>query len=112
MVSDGAENVGVAPASEAPTRALVVTSTLATLGFSAGLGSIVVRRWRRAAFWLALEAVLYAAAIVAILASRPGVMWAAFLAALAIRIPAAIDAYRLARRTAQLASWRVLIAAW
>ncbi|HEY8925844.1 MAG TPA: signal peptidase I [Polyangia bacterium] len=107
MVSESAGSVG-AP----PPRALVVTSTLATLGFSSGIGSIVVGRWRRAAFWLGLEVAFYAVAIVAILAVRPSVMWLGFLAALAVRVAAAVDARRLARRAVHLASWRVLVAAW
>jgi signal peptidase I len=39
-------------------------------------------------------------------------MWAGLLAALGWRIPAAIDAYRLARRAKEIASWRLLIATW
>ena len=112
MLSESAGNVGAPPASEPPSRGLVVTSTLATLGCSAGLGSIVVRRWRRAAFWLGLEVALYAVSIAGILAVRPSLMWAGIIAALGIRIPAAVDAYRLARRSVEVASWRVLIAAW
>jgi signal peptidase I len=108
MVSESAGNVAGAP----PPRALVVTSTLATLGFSSGIGSIVVGRWRRAAFWLALEGAFYAAAIAAILAARPSFMWLGFFAALGVRVAAAVDAHRLARRAVELSSWRVLIAAW
>jgi len=103
---ESAGNVG------APPRALTVTSTLATLAFSAGIGSIVVGRWRRAAFWLGLEVAFYAASILAILAARPRLMWLGFLAALGVRVAAAVDAHRLARRAVELASWRVLIAAW
>jgi len=112
MDPESAGDLGAPPAAERPTRGLILTSTIATLGFSAGIGSIVVRRWRRAAVWLALEVAFYAVAIASILASRPGLMWAGFFAALGLRIPAAIDAYRLARRAVALASWRVLIAAW
>jgi len=108
MVSESAGNVGGAPSP----RGLVVTSTIATLGFSAGIGSIVVRRWRRAAFWLALEAAFIAASVAAILAARPTFMWLGFLAALGVRVAAAVDAHRLARRAVELASWRILIAAW
>ena len=95
-----------------PTRGLAVASAIATLAFSAAIGGVVVRRWRRAAFWLAAEVALYAVAIAAIVTGHPRLMWGGWFMALGWRIPAAIDAYRLTSRAVQIAGWRTLIGAW
>ena len=76
------------------------------------MGGVVVRRWRRAAFWLLSDLAWYAVMIGAILAGRPRLMWGSLFAVFGWRIPAAIDAYRLARRANEIASWRSLIVTW
>src|SRR5215471_1778680 len=93
-------------------RGLAVAAAIATIAVSAAMGGAVVRRWRRAAFWLLSELAWYAFMIGAILAGHPKLMWAALFATLGWRIPAAIDAYRLARRASEIASWRSLIVTW
>jgi signal peptidase I len=96
-----------------PTRGLAITSAVATIWVSAAIGSIVVRRWRRAAFWLVTELGWLALMLVAVITGHPRLMWAAmFVAAVGWRILAAIDAYRLARRARDIATWTTLAKAW
>jgi signal peptidase I len=95
-----------------PVRGLAVTSVLATLWISAAMGALVVRRWRRAAFWLATELASCASMIAAVVAGHPRLMWGSMGVAFAVRIPAAVDAYRLTRGAADVARWPTLVKAW
>ena len=105
------ENAAMPPPRQQP-RGLAAAAAIATLLVSAALGGVVVRRWRRAAFWLLSDLAWYAGMIGAILAGRPKLMWAGLFATFGWRIPAAIDAYRLARRANEIASWRSLVVTW
>jgi signal peptidase I len=94
------------------TRGLAVAAALATFGFSAAIGCVAVRRWRRAAFWLVSDWAWLALMVLSVHAGRPRLLWTGFVGFIAWRIPAAIDAYRLARRVREHASWSTLIRAW
>ena len=93
-------------------RGLALAAAIATLFVSAALGGVIVRRWRRAAFWLLSDLAWYAVMIGAILAGHPRQMWVGLFATVGWRVPAAVDAYRLTRRASQIASWRSLIVTW
>jgi signal peptidase I len=100
------------PAPLRPTRGFAIAAALATLGFSAAIGCVAVSRWRRALFWLVSDWVWAAVMISSVPLGHPRLLWIGMLGFLGWRFPAAIDAYRLARRAPQVASWSTLIRAW
>jgi signal peptidase I len=108
----GVERIGLSGAATSRARGVPIAVALATFWFSAAIGAVASRRWRRAAFWLITEWIWLAFTISAILASRPRLSLAAFTIFAWWRIAAAIDAYRLAQRASAHARWATLIRAW
>jgi signal peptidase I len=100
------------PAPLRTSRGFPIAAALATLGFSAAIGCIAVRRWRRALFWLISDWVWFAVMILSVPFGHPRLLWLGFVGFLGWRVPAAIDAYRLAGRASRTASWSTLIRAW
>ncbi|MFD6424503.1 hypothetical protein [Streptomyces sp. NPDC060198] len=73
-----------------------------------GLGHLLVRRWFRAALCLAATGLL----LLAVLPAEPdGVSGGLLVAYLVVLVLAALDAARIARRTAVAGSWRPVVAA-
>lgn len=93
-------------------RGLPLVAALATLCFSAALGCVAVRRWRRAAFWLLTDWLWVGIMIGGVHRGHPRAMWVGLCGFFLWRIPAAIDAFRVARAAREQARWQTLIVAW
>jgi signal peptidase I len=102
------------PQATRPTRGFALAAALATFWVSAAIGCVALRRWRRAVFWLVTDWVWIAVFEAAAITGHPRLFWVGLLGFLAWRIPAAVDAYRLAARARARdeATWPTLIKAW
>lgn len=90
---------------------MVIAVALALFS-TAALGSLVLRRWRRALLWLAIESTCYALLVAAIANAQPVAAWAEAMTILLAHVAAAIDTWVLARRSQQRASGLAIIAGW
>jgi signal peptidase I len=106
----GLERVGLSRAVPSR-RGVPIAVALATFCFSAAIGAVASRRWRRASFWLGTEWMWVGFTIGAILGSHPRLSGAAFAIFGWWRVVSAIDAYRLAQRVGEHARWATLIRA-
>jgi signal peptidase I len=101
----------VAPAA-VTSRGFRIAVVLATFAGWSCIGSLVARRWRRAALWVALDWALMAFMVGGALGSHPRVIWMVLGGVTVVHVVAAVDAYRLASRLRTPASLRTLIWCW
>jgi signal peptidase I len=90
----------------------VILAVALALFSTAALGSLALRRWRRAMLWLAIEWGGYALLVVAIAHMRPTLGWAAVAAVLLAHLAAAADTLVLARASQPRASGVIIAAGW
>jgi signal peptidase I len=102
------------PETMRPTRGFAFTAALATFWFSAAIGCIAVRRWRRALFWLLSDWAWVAVFVAAVVTGHPRLFWGGVLVFFGWRIPAAVDAYRIVARARakDAVTWPTLIKTW
>jgi signal peptidase I len=112
----GAEDAALVapPHATRSTRGFAFIAALATLWISAAIGCVAVRRWRRALFWLLADWAWIVVFVVASVTGHPRLWWAGLLGFIAWRIPAAVDAYRVAARARARdeVTWPTLIKTW
>lgn len=95
-------------------RGFAFIAALATLWISAAIGCVAVRRWRRALFWLLADWAWIVVFVVAAVTGHPRLLWAGLVGFIAWRVPAAVDAYRIAAhaRARDEVTWPTLIKTW
>jgi signal peptidase I len=111
--NEGAAFVAPPQATRA-TRGFAFVAALATLWISAAIGCVAVRRWRRALFWLLADWAWIVVYVVAAVTGHPRLMWAGLVGFIALRVPAAVDTYRIAARARARdeVTWPTLIKTW
>jgi signal peptidase I len=102
------------PGAMRPTRGFAFAAALATFWVSAAIGCVAVRRWRRALFWLLTDWLWIVVFEAAAITGHPRLFWVGLIGFIGWRVPAAVDAYRVASRARARdeATWPTLIKAW